>query len=75
MNDIILRAIKRAQIPTVKEPVDFSDNGKHPDGVTNTWAIGKSVMGHHSSIHFAEFHLSVRATETRLPSINITTAS
>ena len=35
LNDIIWRAVKRAQIPAVKEPVGLSrDDGKRPDGAT-----------------------------------------
>ena len=34
MNDIIWRAVKRAQIPVVKEPVGLSVDGKRPDGAT-----------------------------------------
>ena len=33
INDLIWRAIKKAQIPTKKEPVGFSrSDGKRPDG-------------------------------------------
>ena len=35
MNDIIWRAIKRAQVPAVKEPVSLTlEDNKRPDGVT-----------------------------------------
>ena len=43
LNDIILRAVKRAQYPSVKEPVGLScSDGKSPDGATLIpWARGK----------------------------------
>jgi len=45
MNDILRRAIKRAQIPAVKEPVILiRQDGKRPDGVTFLpWARGKPL--------------------------------
>lgn len=44
MNDIIWRAIKRAQIPVVKEPVGLSLDGKRPDGATLIpWSRGKPL--------------------------------
>ena len=45
MNDIILRATKRAQVPAIKEPVSLmlGDN-KRPDGTTLLpWARGKPL--------------------------------
>ena len=44
MNDIIRRAVKRAQIPLVKEPVGLSMDGKRPDGATLIpWSRGKPL--------------------------------
>jgi len=45
MNDIIWRAIKKAQIPVVKEPVGMMlHDGKRPDGGTLIpWAKGKPM--------------------------------
>jgi len=45
LNDIIWRAFKRAQVPTVKEPPGLSrDDGKRPDCVTLLpWAKGKPL--------------------------------
>ena len=45
LNDIIWRAVKRAQIPAVKEPVGLSrDDGKRTDEATLIpWARGKAV--------------------------------
>ena len=45
MNDIIWRAVKRAQIHAVKEPVGLSRaDGKRPDGATLIpWARGKAL--------------------------------
>ena len=45
LNDIIWRAIKRAQIPAVKEPVSLMrDDNKRPDGTTLLpWARGKPM--------------------------------
>ena len=44
-NDIIWRAIKRAKIPTHKEPTALiMQNGKRPDGVTLIpWSRGKAL--------------------------------
>jgi len=52
MNDIIWRAVKRAQIPAVKEPAGLlRSDGKRPDGVILIpWAKGKLIL--------AESHLS-----------------
>ena len=46
MNDIIWRAIKRAQVPAVKEPVSLviGDN-KRPDGTTLLPWAGKPLAG------------------------------
>lgn len=45
LNDLIWRAIKRAQIPASKEPVGLSrSDGKRPDGATLLpWARGKPL--------------------------------
>ena len=45
MNDIVWRAIKRAQIPATKEPVSLiQQDGKHPDSTTLLpWARGKPM--------------------------------
>ena len=45
LNDIIWRAVKRAQIPAVTEPVGLSrDDGKRPHGSTLIpWARGKAL--------------------------------
>jgi len=45
LNDIIWRAVKRAQIPAVKQPVSLMwDDNKHPDGTTLLpWARGKPM--------------------------------
>ena len=45
MNDIVWRAIKRAQIPAAKEPVSLlQQDGKRPDGTTLIpWARGKPM--------------------------------
>jgi len=45
LNDITWRAIKRAQIPAVKEPVSLvRDDNKRPDGTTLLpWARGKPM--------------------------------
>ena len=44
MNDIIWRAIKRAQIPAIKEPVGLTRDGKRPDGATLIpWSRGKPL--------------------------------
>jgi len=54
MNDIIWKAIKRAQVPAVKEPVSLTlEDNKRPDGTTVlSWAKGKkSGLGCHSPRH------------------------
>ena len=45
LNDIIWRAMKRAQIPAVKEPVGLMlQEGKRPDGTTVLpWPRGKPL--------------------------------
>ena len=45
MNDIIWRAIQRADMPAAKEPVGLiRQDGKRPDGVTLIpWARGKPM--------------------------------
>ena len=45
LNDIIWRAVKRAQIPAVKEPAGLPRaGGKRPDGATLIpWARGKAL--------------------------------
>ena len=44
VNDIVWRALLRAQIPSKKEPTGLADNGKRPDGVTLIpWARGKCL--------------------------------
>ena len=44
MNDLIWRAVKRAEIPAVKEPVGLMQDGKRPDGATLIpWASGKPL--------------------------------
>ena len=44
MNDLIWRAVKRAEIPAVKEPVGLMQDGKRPDGATLIpWARGKPL--------------------------------
>jgi len=43
MNDIIRRAIKRAQVPAVKEPISLTlEDNKRPDGTTlfSPWLKG-----------------------------------
>ena len=46
MNDILWRAIKRAQMPAVKEPINLMrDDNKRPDGTTLLpWAKGKPMV-------------------------------
>ena len=45
LNDIVLRAVKKAQYPAVKEPVELSrSDGKRPDGATLIpWTRGMPV--------------------------------
>ena len=44
MNDLIWRAVKRAEIPAVKEPVGLMQDGKRPDGaILIPWARGKPL--------------------------------
>ena len=47
LNDIIWRAVKRAQIPAPKEPIVLSRiDGKRPDGATLIpWKRGKPLAG------------------------------
>ena len=60
LNDIIWRAVKRAQIPAVKEPINLSrDDGKRPDGVSLiSWAKGKAVAWDVTIVDtFAQSHI------------------
>ena len=44
MNDLIWRAVKRAEIPAVKEPVGLMQDGKRSDGANLIpWARGKPL--------------------------------
>ena len=45
LNDLIWRAVKKAQIPASKEPIGLSrTDGKRPDGATLvTWTRGKPL--------------------------------
>ena len=65
MNDIIWRAVKRAQIPVVKEPVGLSMDGKRPDGATLIpWARGKPLAWDVTVPDtFAKSHLQNTATQ------------
>ena len=66
MNDIIWRAIKRAQIPAVKEPVSLTvQSGKRPDGTTLLpWATGKPLAWDVTVPDtFADSHIGDTATE------------
>jgi len=62
LNDILLGAFKRAQVPAVKEPPGLSrDDGKRPDSVTLlSWAKGKplawdvTVPDTHADSHLAD---------------------
>ena len=58
MNDIIWRAIKRAQVLAVKEPVSLTlEDNKRPDGTTLLpWANGETTgLGRHSPRHLCRF--------------------
>ena len=50
MNDLIERAVRKAQIPAVKEPVGLTrEDGKRPDGATQSlipWAQSKPLTYH-----------------------------
>lgn len=64
MNDIIWRALKRAQIPAVKEPVGLSRDGKRPDGATLIpWSRGKPLAWDVTVPDtYAQSHVSSTAT-------------
>ena len=66
MNDILWRAIKRAQVPAVKEPVSLMhQDGKRPDGTTLLpWARGKPMAWDVTVPDtYAESHIGHTATE------------
>ena len=66
MNDIVCRAIKRAQIPAVKEPTSLpQQDGKRPDGTTLLpWARGKPMAWDVTVPDtYAESHISNTARE------------
>ena len=65
LNDIIWKAIKRAQVPAVKEPVSLiRDDSKRPDGTTFLpCAAGKSMAWNVTVPDtYAEFHISNTST-------------
>ena len=65
MNDIMWRAVKRAQIPVVKKPVGLSMDGKRPDGATLfPWAREKPLACDVTDPDtFAKSHLQDTATQ------------
>lgn len=66
LNDIIWRAIKRAQIPATKEPVGLlRQDNKRPDGVTQIpWARGKPMAWDVTVPDtYAESHIQDTSTE------------
>ena len=65
MNDIIWRAVKRTQIPVVKESVGLSVDGKRPDGATLIpWSRGKPLAWDVTVPHtFAKSHLHSTAIQ------------
>ena len=76
LNDIIWRALKRAQIPAAKEPVSLvRDDNKRPDGTTLLpWASGKPTAwdvtvpdtyakSHHSHVSSTAVHRVQQLTE------------
>ena len=75
MNDIIWRAIKRAQVPAVKEPVSLViEDNERPDGTTLLpWARGKPLAWDVTVPDtYAESHINdttVSYTHLTLPTI------
>jgi len=66
LNDILWRAIKRAQMPAVKEPVSLMrDDNKHPNGTTLLpWARGKPMAWNVSVPDtYVESHIGSTATK------------
>ena len=66
LNDIIWRAIKRAQVPAVKEPVSLMrDDNKRPDGSTLLpWAKGKPMAWDVTVPDtYAEYHIGNTSTK------------
>ena len=66
LNDILWRAIKRAQMPTVKEPINLMrDDNKRPDGTTLLpWARGKPMAWDVTVPDtYAESHIGSTATK------------
>ena len=65
LNDVICRALQRAQIPAVKEPVGLCrSDGKRPDGVTMIpWARGRCLAWDATVVDtLAPSHISDSAT-------------
>ena len=73
LNDLIWRAVKRAQIPATKEPIGLSRvDGKRPDGATLIpWKRGKplawnvTVLDTYAASHLAETAESAVATANK----------
>ena len=64
MNDIVWRAVKKAGLPAVKEPVGLSRDGLRPDGASLIpWARGKPLAWDVTVPDtFAQSHLSDTVT-------------
>ena len=68
VNDILWRAVKRAQVPAAKEPANLIlQNGKCPDSSTLiTWSRGKPMAWDVTvPDSYAESHIGNTATEAR----------
>ena len=66
LNDILWRAIKRAQMPGVREPINLMrDDNKRPDGTTLLpWARGKPMAWDVTVPDtYAETHIGNTATK------------
>ena len=67
INDIILRALSTAQIPSTLEPAGcLRDDGKRPDGLTLVpWSHGKSLLWDFTCVDtFASCHINNTSSST-----------
>ena len=74
LNDLIHRALIRAEIPSVREPSGLSrDDGKRPDGLTLVpWQSERSATWDVTVVHTLELRLTCRKVRYRQEAVSYT---